>query len=80
VDALLIAVDNGKDRMVYIGPVFSYYEFEAPGTVRHTDNDWHEMLRAGKAPPRPEWAAGFVAPGVNPEAKGYGKVRQMWSY
>ncbi len=74
VDALIIAVDNGKDRMVYAGPVFSHYEFEAPNAVRRTNGDWHEMLRAGKQPQRPEWTRSFVVPGRNPEVKNYGKV------
>jgi hypothetical protein len=32
------------------------------------------MLRTGKQPSRPEWTAGFVVSGVNPEVKNYGKV------
>lgn len=74
VDALIIAVDNGKDRMVYAGPVFSHYEFEAPNAVRRNNAFWHDTLRSGKAPPRPEWTRSFVAPGFNPEAKDYGKA------
>ena len=31
VDLLIIAVDNGPDRMVYAGPVLSHYEFELIG-------------------------------------------------
>jgi hypothetical protein len=74
VDALVIAVDSGKDRMVYVGPVFSHYEFEAPNAVRRTNGEWHDTLRAGKQPPRPEWTHSFVVPGVNPEAKNYGRA------
>ena len=73
VDLLVIAVDNGKDKMVYAGPVFSHYEFETPNAVRNTNGDWHTMLRSGKMPPRPEWTRGYLAPGVNPQAKSYGK-------
>ncbi|MBI3411561.1 MAG: DUF3160 domain-containing protein [Planctomycetes bacterium] len=78
VDALIIAIDNGKDRMVYAGPVFSHYEFETPNAVRRTNAEWHDALRAGKQPPRPEWTASFVVSGVNPEAKDYGKVDKRW--
>jgi hypothetical protein len=78
VDALLIAIDNGKDHMVYAGPVFSHYEFETPNAVRRTNGEWHEALRGGKQPARPEWTRGFVVPGVNPEAKDYGKVDKRW--
>jgi Protein of unknown function (DUF3160) len=27
VDVLIVAVDNGRDRAAYVGPVYSYYEF-----------------------------------------------------
>jgi hypothetical protein len=74
VDALVIAVDNGKDRMVYAGPVFSHYEFEAPNAIRRTNGEWHDLLRAGKPPARPEWTRSFVVPGLNPESKNYGKA------
>ncbi len=74
VDLLIIAVDNGPDRMVYAGPVFSHYEFETPNAVRRTNAEWHDALRAGKQPPRPEWTTSFVVPGVNPAVKDYGKV------
>ena len=39
VHLLMIAVDNGPDRMVYAGPVLSHYEFEMPGTTRMSDAD-----------------------------------------
>jgi hypothetical protein len=74
VDLLLIAIDNGKDRMVYAGPVFSHYEFETPNAVRRTNGQWHEEMRSGKHAPRPEWTRGFVVPGLNPDAKEYGKT------
>jgi hypothetical protein len=78
VDALIIAIDNGQDRMVYAGPVFSHYEFETPNAVRLTNTDWHDALRSGKNPPRPEWTAGFVVPGANPDVKDYGKEDKRW--
>ena len=71
VDLLLIAIDNGKDRMVYAGPVLSHYEFEMPNAVRMTDSEWQQNINAGKLPPRPEWTRSYLVPGVNPEAKGY---------
>jgi hypothetical protein len=62
VDLLLIAIDNGKDRMVYAGPVLSHYEFEMTGTVRKPDSQWRKDLDAGKLPPRPEWTRGYLVP------------------
>jgi hypothetical protein len=56
-----------------VGPVFSHYEFEAPNAVRRTNGDWHDLLRAGKQPARPEWTRSFVVPGLNPASKNYGK-------
>jgi hypothetical protein len=72
-DLLIIAIDNGKDRMVYAGPVLSHYEFELPTGVRKTDSRWQEDLRTGNAPPRPEWTRNYLVPGVNPEAAHYGR-------
>jgi hypothetical protein len=73
VDLLVIAIDNGKDRMVYAGPVFSHYEFETPNAVRRTNGEWQDDLRNGRQPARPEWTRSYLAPGVNPLTKEYGK-------
>jgi hypothetical protein len=63
-DAMLgvIAIDNDGDRMVYVGPLYSYYEFRQPVENRLTDPDWGQMIYSGKAPPRPEWTKTFAAP------------------
>jgi hypothetical protein len=62
VDLLLIAIDNGKDRMVYAGPVLSHYEFEMNGIARKPDSDWRKDLSADRLPPRPEWTQGYLVP------------------
>jgi len=62
VHLLMIAIDNGPDRMVYAGPVFSHYEFEVPGANRLTDEDWQAMLDAGQEPPAPEWTQSYLVP------------------
>ena len=61
VDMLLIAIDNGPDRMVYAGPVMSHYEFLVPGPVlkRLTDSDWGFMT---PRPDRPDWTKGYLVP------------------
>jgi hypothetical protein len=63
-DAMLgvIAIDNDQDRMVYVGPLYSYYEFRHPVEKRLTDPEWHQMIFKGQLPPRPEWTKDFVAP------------------
>ncbi len=60
VDLLMIAVDNGKDKMVYAGPVLSYYEFEMPGVSRKSDSDWRCDLEIGNVPPRPDWTKSYL--------------------
>ena len=74
VEMLVIAIDNGKDKMVYGGPVFSHYEFEAPNALRHTNGEWHDRLRKHQAPPRAEWTRSYLVPGVNPGTTDYGKA------
>ncbi len=69
VDLMLIAVDNGPDRMVYAGPVMSHYEFIVPGPAlkRLSDSEWR--LEFGGWPtfdppkrPRPEWTSSYLVP------------------
>ena len=66
VDMLLIAVDNGPDRMVYAGPTLSHYEFmvEGPTLKRLADSEWKGMNQVGGAnrPPRPEWTRDYLVP------------------
>ena len=62
IDLLMIAVDNGKDKMVYAGPVLSHYEFEMPGVSRKSDSDWRYDLEIGNVPPRPEWTRSYLVP------------------
>lgn len=58
----VIAIDNDKDRMVYVGPLYSYYEFTQRVDKRLTDPEWQDMIQKGKLPARPEWTKEFVAP------------------
>jgi hypothetical protein len=71
VDLLVVAVDSGKDRVVYAGPVLSHYEFEMAGVTRKSDAEWKAELRRGQVPPRPEWTRGYLVPGTNPALKNY---------
>jgi hypothetical protein len=48
VHLMMVAINNGPDRCVYAGPVFSHYEFELIGPPqRMTDPEWVD--RWGKA-------------------------------
>jgi hypothetical protein len=60
VDLLMIAVDNGEDKIVYAGPVLSHYEFERPGVSRQSDSEWFNGLKNGKVPPRPDWTKSYL--------------------
>jgi len=62
VHLMLIAVDNGPDRIAYAGPVLSHYEFEVPGVRRKTDEEWQTEFRRGGKPPSPEWTRGYLVP------------------
>jgi len=63
-DAMLgvIAIDNDGDRMTYVGPLYSYYEFRQNVEKRLTDPEWAKMIEGGKAPARPDFVKDFVAP------------------
>jgi hypothetical protein len=71
VHLLVIAVDNGKDKMLYAGPVLSHYEFEMPGVTRKSDSEWRKELGESIAPPHPEWTKSYLVPGQNKEAQRY---------
>jgi hypothetical protein len=59
---LVVAVDNGDDRMIYVGPAYSYYEFQQEAGNRLTDGQWQQTLMEGKESPRPDWTKEFQAP------------------
>jgi hypothetical protein len=73
VNLLMIAVENGGDRMVFAGPVLSHYEFEVTGSPRRlNDDEWKAMQRQqfptdvestrveGLVPP--PWTSGYLVP------------------
>jgi hypothetical protein len=70
VNLLLIAIDNGPDRMVYAGPVLSHYEFEMPGLARMTDQQWKTNVLAGQKPLQPDWTRSYLVPGTIPIPSG----------
>lgn len=58
---LVAAIDNQGDKMVYVGPMSSYYEFKQPANKRLTDEEWGTMVSEGKVPLRPSWTGSFQA-------------------
>jgi len=63
VNLLMIAVDNGSDKMVFAGPVLSHYEFEKPSLERMTDREWKLQILNEGTPPPPEWTSSYLVPG-----------------
>ena len=55
----MVTVDNGVDRMVFAGPVFSHYEFTKPYGVRLTDEQWKESVSAGFTLDPPPWIESY---------------------
>jgi hypothetical protein len=43
------------------GPVLSYYEFKRPSAKALTEAEWRRLLVGTVPPPRPPWAASFLA-------------------
>jgi hypothetical protein len=74
VNLLMIAVENGADRMVFAGPVLSHYEFEVTGSPRRlNDDEWRRMYQWQQFPPDidparvegvvpPSWTSGYLVP------------------
>lgn len=60
VNLLMIAVDNGPDRMVFAGPVMSHYEFMKPYGTRMTDEQWKVAVNAGELPAPPPWTESYL--------------------
>jgi hypothetical protein len=67
---LVLAVDNGADRMMYAGPVLSHYEFRLPGLARLADSEWKASLQEGKLPLRPAWQQGYLVPKEREQSEG----------
>jgi len=62
VDLALVAYKVPDGRIIMgAGPTLSYYEFKQPMSERLTDEQWKEMLKQGKQPPRPNWVDAFLA-------------------
>lgn len=65
---IVAAIDNGGDKRVYVGPMYSYFEFAKPGASRLTDEAWGQKIRTRDMPLRPEWTSAFH-PQLQPSAK-----------
>ncbi len=59
----IVAIDNGAERMAFIGPIYSYYEFERPITDRLTDEAFSASLDLGTIGGRPKWTGVYEPAG-----------------
>jgi hypothetical protein len=75
IDLMIIAIDNGKDRVVYVGPTMSHYEFETPNAVRKTDKEWKNDLLDAKVPARPDYTRGYLVPFL--DRKPFGQIEKQ---
>jgi len=58
---LIVAVDNQKDRAIYVGPVYSHYEFTRPAEQRMQDEEFAKLIEQNRTPERPGWTLEYVA-------------------
>lgn len=78
VDMIMIAVDNGEDKMIYAGPTLSHYEFEMDSFTRLTDSEWKQLLQEGNLPSRPDWTESYLLTGNNPDVQSYPRPVGEW--
>jgi len=57
----MVAVAPFNDRQVLVwGDAYTFYEADLALKQRPTDDQWCELLREGKQPPRPVWTSSFI--------------------
>jgi hypothetical protein len=62
VDLMMVALEHGDGRIMYVGPTMSHYEHATTGVTRIADSEWDAQVQAGKAPTRPEWTKDYLLP------------------
>lgn len=66
---LVAAIDNEGDKMVYVGPMSSYFEFLMPATNRMTDEEWQAKVEEFVLPARPAWSLSVHPTRTTPPAR-----------
>ncbi len=82
VSFIAVAVDNKQHHAIYVGPIYSYYEFQSPVGNRLTDEQWQQQLATGTPPARPSWTRSFQPPALKrslkiPKDSPLGRMREM---
>jgi hypothetical protein len=62
VDLMMVAIENGNDRVMYAGPTMSHYELATEGVTRIADSEWEDRIQKGEVPARPDWTSGYLVP------------------
>jgi hypothetical protein len=62
VNLMVIAIESQDDRVVYLGPTLSHYEFTTNTNGRMDDDTWRTQLEEGRTPPREASNLDFLAP------------------
>lgn len=52
----------GSEKVIGVGAVYTYYEFEVKPADRMTDQTWQQHLESGNAPKMPDWTSSFIVP------------------
>lgn len=52
----------GDSKMIAVGAVYTYYEFEVKPADRMTDQTWQQLIESGNAPQMPGWTSNFIVP------------------
>jgi len=60
VNMMIISINSGPDRAVYVGPVFSHFEFSTKGVKRVSDAEWSKQVEVGDVPKRSKWTKDFL--------------------
>ena len=61
VDLIYVITPGPDGPQLARGSAYSFYEFTLPIDQRPTDEAWRDQLRAGQAPPRPDWVSAFYS-------------------
>jgi uncharacterized protein YxeA len=60
VNTIFVVAPFNDEKYIFIGPVFSYYEFTEKLANRLTDEKWSSILKSGNTPEIPVWEASII--------------------
>ncbi len=60
INLLVIAIENGEDRVIYLGPTLSHYDFFESAASRLSDSEWEERLGSEQAQASPSRTEAYM--------------------